>query len=76
MNAPDPIEAATLDRLRARLERLAKDPRVRLVPEGLAIAGELRDAVALINRLELRVAALERRLGIEILIDGGSACDS
>lgn len=57
MNAPDPIE-----QLRARLARLALDPRVKLLPDGPAIMRELLALIELVAMLGGRVTAIEHAL--------------
>lgn len=59
MNATAPPDLSPTASLRARLERLAGDPRVRLLPEGPAIVQTVRQHLALVEDLERRVAALE-----------------
>ena len=51
--------SSPLASLSARLERLAADPRVRLVPDGAAIVAELRLLVVAIDENDRRLAALE-----------------
>lgn len=50
---------APTDSLRARLKRLAADPRARLLPEGQAIAAELVELLDLIDDLARRMRAVE-----------------
>lgn len=48
--------------LKARLTRLAADPRAALLPDGRAIARELGDVLAQIDDLERRQAATDAQL--------------
>lgn len=62
MNSPDPVTSPPIDRLRARLLRLATDPRAGMLPEGRPTLRELVAVLDQVAELELRVAALEQCL--------------
>jgi hypothetical protein len=57
---PPPVSPAAV--LRARLARLASDPRVSLLPDGRAIARELSDVLAQIDDLARRQHATDLQL--------------
>lgn len=76
MNSPAPFADDPITNLQARLERLALDPRVVLVPDGRAIVRELRDALGAIGELARRVAAIERALASAVQLTGDRDCDS
>lgn len=64
MNAPAPAATSPIAQLRARLRRLALDPRVRLLPELPALAQELDGTLVRFLESELAIAALGDRLAV------------
>lgn len=59
VSIPASRQSTPIASLHARLERLAADPRVRLLPDGPAIAAELGLVLAAIDENDRRLAALE-----------------
>lgn len=76
MNAPAAPPDDPIAKIQARLERLALEPRVVLVPDGRAIVRELRDVLAVIGRLDARLAAIERGLASLVQLNEDRDCDS
>lgn len=75
-SSPAPV-VSPIDQLRARLDRLASDPRVRFVPDGAAIVLELRAALDVLERVttfEKRLASLEGALASLVRIEE-KTCD-
>jgi len=69
MNAPAPTCTAPIESLRARLERLARDPRAKFLHSELPqVVNELRDVLATIEDTARRLVALERACGNAILL--------
>ncbi len=58
MTSKPPAASAAMI-LKARLSRLAADPRVALLPDGRAIARELGDVLAQLDDLDRRLTATE-----------------
>ena len=58
---PD-MQTTAATSLRARLARLASDPRISLLPDGRAIARELLDVLAQIDDLDRRTRATDAQL--------------
>lgn len=61
MSSQPPAASAAMI-LKARLSRLAADPRALLLPDGRAIARELADVLAQIDDLERRTRATDAQL--------------
>lgn len=59
MNAPAPLPPRPAEALKARLARLALDPRVRFLPEAVGLLDDLRRFVTEFDTLTARVRALE-----------------
>lgn len=64
MNAPAPADTSPIAQLRARLRRLALDPRVRLLPELPTLARELDGTLERFLESELAISALGDRLAV------------
>lgn len=76
MTSSAPGQSSPIASLRARLDRLAADPRARLVPDGAAIVVELRAVLDELEALPRRLSALEASVAsLHRATFGGPDCE-